>query len=198
MKGIGKYKLLGETRDDAAGECLDKVARILGLEYPGGPAIAAETAKLPITNYKLPINLPRPMINQENYDFSFSGLKTAALYHYKSQFPKVRQSRKYIQEMAREIQQAIIDVLISKTIRAAKEYKAKSIMIGGGVSANKELRKQIKKTIKEKLPLSTLYIPPSKFCTDNAAMVGVAGYFGWLSGKQKSAVKIKANANLTL
>jgi N6-L-threonylcarbamoyladenine synthase len=102
MKNFGKYKILGETRDDAAGECLDKVARILGLGYPGGPAIAAEAAKFEIRNPKFEISLPRPMIYQKNYDFSFSGLKTAVLYDFKSRSLKVRKSKKYIQEMAAE------------------------------------------------------------------------------------------------
>ncbi|PIZ89669.1 MAG: tRNA (adenosine(37)-N6)-threonylcarbamoyltransferase complex transferase subunit TsaD, partial [Candidatus Nealsonbacteria bacterium CG_4_10_14_0_2_um_filter_37_10] len=142
MKAIGKYKLIGETRDDAAGECFDKVARILGLGYPGGPAIDAEAATLNLKPLTLNLRLPRPMIYQKNYDFSFSGLKTAVLYDFRKQKPKIRKSREYIREMCREAQQAIIDVLIRKTIKAAKDYKAKSIILGGGVAANDELRRQ--------------------------------------------------------
>jgi N6-L-threonylcarbamoyladenine synthase len=181
VKDIGRYKILGETRDDAAGECFDKVARILGLGYPGGPAIAAEAAK--ITNYKLQIKnkLPRPMINQKNYDFSFSGLKTAVLYKHKS--------KKYVKEMCREVQQAIIDVLIKKTIKAAKDYRVKTIILGGGVSANKELRKQFKSKWEH-----NLLVPLKEFSTDNAVMTGIAGYFG----KPKDWQKIKADANLRI
>ena len=181
MRDIGKYKILGETRDDAAGECFDKVARILGLGYPGGPAIAAEAAK--ITNSKLQITnkLPRPMINQKNYDFSFSGLKTAVLYKHKD--------KKYVKEMCREVQQAIIDVLIKKTIKAAKDYKAKTIILGGGVSANKELRKQFKSKWEH-----NLLVPLKEFSTDNAVMTGIAGHFG----KPKDWQKIKADANLRI
>jgi len=157
MKNIGKYKILGETRDDAAGECFDKTARILGLGYPGGPAIASEATKL-AENSSLPtggelfsVKLPRPMLNTKDYDFSFSGLKTAVLYNFKKQPVKVRKSKKYIQEMCYEIQQAIIDVLIKKTIKAAKSYKAKTIILGGGVTANRELRKQFKSNVKHQM-----------------------------------------------
>lgn len=196
MRDFGKYKILGETRDDAAGECFDKVAKILGLEYPGGPAIAIEASK---TNRDpSSVSLPRPMIKQKNYDFSFSGLKTAVLYNFKTQPQKIRKSKKYIREMCKETQQAIIDVLVKKTIKAAKDYKAKSIILGGGVSANKELRKQFQQRIqKEKLSFR-FQVPSFKFCTDNAVMIGIAGYFNWLKKKTKPWQKIKADANLRI
>ncbi|MDD3399990.1 MAG: tRNA (adenosine(37)-N6)-threonylcarbamoyltransferase complex transferase subunit TsaD, partial [Candidatus Pacebacteria bacterium] len=107
MKKIGRYQLIGETRDDAAGECFDKVARILGMGYPGGPLIAKAAAEF--NGKKSSVELPRPMIHQKNYNFSFSGLKTAVLYNYKSQPSKVRKSKEYIREMAFETQEAIID-----------------------------------------------------------------------------------------
>ncbi len=185
MRDIGKYKILGETRDDAAGECFDKTARILGLGYPGGPAIEREAHKLQTTNYKLQTNLPRPMLNQKNYDFSFSGLKTAVLYS---------KDKKNIPAMCREIQKAIIDVLIKKTIKAAKDYKVKTIILGGGVSVNKELRKQFIKNCKLKIKNSNFLVPPKNLCTDNAVMTGIAGYFG----KPKNWQKIKADANLRI
>jgi len=190
MRDFGKYKILGETRDDAAGECFDKVARILGLGYPGGPAIAREARKLQTTNYKLQTKLPRPMINQKNYDFSFSGLKTAVLYRHKG--------KKYVKEMCKEVQQAIIDVLIKKTIKAAKDYRVKTIILGGGVSANDELRKQFAyklKTINYKL---NFLVPSKEFSTDNAVMTGITGYFNWLKKKTKPWQKIKADANLRI
>ena len=188
IKDIGKYEILGETRDDAAGECFDKVARILGLGYPGGPKIAVEAAKLPITNYQLPIKLPRPMINTKDYDFSFSGLKTAALYNFKNQPVKIRKSKKYISEMCKEVQQAVIDVLIKKTIKAAREYGIKTIILGGGVTANTELRKQFKKKFKN------ILIPSQKLSADNAVMIAVAGYYN----KPKNLKSIKADANLRI
>jgi len=187
MKGIGKYKLIGETRDDAAGECFDKTARILGLGYPGGPVIAEMAKKLKIKNYKLKISLPRPMIGQKNYDFSFSGLKTAVLYKAKEgNYDKI--------EMCREIQQAIIDVLIHKTIKAARDFKVKSIILGGGVAANDELRKQFKLKIKNyKLKIEFL-VPPEILCTDNGAMVALTAYLH----RSKTAKNLEADSNLRI
>jgi N6-L-threonylcarbamoyladenine synthase len=163
----------------------------LGLRYPGGPAIAAEAAK--ITNYLPTDKLPRPMIFQKNYDFSFSGLKTAVLYNYRKQKPKTRKSKRYIQEMCKEVQQAVIDVLIKKTVRAAKEYNIKTIILGGGVSANEELRKQFKSQWK-----GNFLIPERKFSTDNAVMTAITGYHNYLQGKIKKPEKIKADANLRI
>ena len=116
MKRIGKYKILGETRDDAAGECFDKATKILGLGYPGGLIISPLASKF--VGSPTSHNLPRPMINTKDYDFSFSGLKTAVLYHHRKQPLKTQKSKIYIQEMCSEIQQAVIDVLIKKTIKA--------------------------------------------------------------------------------
>jgi len=197
MTNIGKYKILGETRDDAAGECFDKVARILGLGYPGGPAIERQAATLNLKPLTLNLRLPRPMIHQKNYDFSFSGLKTAVLYEVKGERFKVKDKR-YIQEMCFEVQQAIIDVLIQKTLKAAKEYKAKSIILGGGVTANNELRKQFQKKCSSPGDEHLLLVPAKKYCTDNAVMVGVSAYFHFLKGEKSDFEKIKANANLRL
>jgi N6-L-threonylcarbamoyladenine synthase len=198
MKKFGKYKILGETRDDAAGECFDKVARILGLGYPGGPVIAAEAAKLKIKNLKLKIKLPRPMINQKNFDFSFSGLKTAVLYDFKSRPQKVGESKEYIQTIAAELQQAIVDVLINKTLRAAREFNTKSVILGGGVVANNELRRQFREKIKKELPHTKYLIPDIKFCTDNAVMVGITAYSHYLRGERRDWKRIMVDANLTL
>jgi N6-L-threonylcarbamoyladenine synthase len=196
MKGIGQYKLIGETRDDAAGECFDKAARILGLGYPGGPQIATKAAKCKIQNTRYKIQLPRPMIYQKNYDFSFSGLKTAVLYNFRSQVPEVRKSKDYIREMCKEIQQAIIDVLIRKTIRAAKDFRVKSIILGGGVVANDELRKQLKEKVEKEIPNTKYLIPDTEYCTDNAAMIALTAYFH--KNKTKSTNRIKADANLKI
>lgn len=200
MKGVGRYQILGETRDDAAGECFDKTARILGLAYPGGPIIsklAGDQALIqdPVPD-KLKINLPRPMIYQKNYDFSFSGLKTAVLYDFKSRTDKIRKSKEYIQKMALEIQQSIIDVLINKTLRSAKDYGAKSIILGGGVVANKELIRQFRRSIEKQKIKTNLLAPEQSLCTDNALMTAVAGFFQ--SSKRKKWKIIKANANLKI
>ncbi len=212
MKNIGNYKILGETRDDAAGECFDKVAKLLNLGYPGGPKIAEQA-----TNFRPEADppragnfqLPRPMINHKNYDFSFSGLKTAVLYLVKSQISNLPglakrsgagKSQKFIQELCHETQQAIIDVLIEKTLRAAKEYKAKTIILTGGVAANEELRNQL--NVKCQLLRVNFLVPPKNLCTDNGAMVAMAGYFGArrhpASRDKYSWRKIKADANLRI
>lgn len=195
MKSYGQYKIIGETRDDAAGECFDKVARILGLSYPGGPAIAKE-AKFKVESLKSKVKLPRPMIYQKNYDFSFSGLKTAVLYNFRSQKPKIRKSKEYIRAVCTDTQQAIIDVLIHKTIKATRDYKVKTIILGGGVTANEQLRKQFKvQSLKFKV---NFLVPPKNLCTDNAAMIAVAAYFHWLKGEKERPEKIEVNANLGL
>ncbi len=180
-KRQGAYAIIGETRDDAAGEMLDKCSRLLGLGYPGGPAVAAAAALAMPTGRQagkpaISIKLPRPMIHSHDYDFSFSGLKTAVLYDYRSRKVAVRKSKPYIRAMCFELQQAMIDVLVAKTLAAAREYGVKSLLLGGGVSANKELRKQITEKIKAQLPGVSLHMPPPEFCTDNGVMAAFAGY----------------------
>ncbi|MDO8474193.1 MAG: tRNA (adenosine(37)-N6)-threonylcarbamoyltransferase complex transferase subunit TsaD [bacterium] len=194
VSALGKYKLLGETRDDAAGECFDKTARVLGLPYPGGPAISQQAQLCETNIYKL--RLPRPMISTKDYDFSFSGLKTAVLYDWKSRSKKVRESTVYTQEMAKEIQKAIIEVLVQKTLKAAHRYSAKAIILGGGVGANKLLRNTLLKETK-KFGMRFLVAPP-EFCTDNGAMIAVAGYATWLRSGFKKHKHIEAQPNLSL
>jgi N6-L-threonylcarbamoyladenine synthase len=194
MKNFDQYEIIGETRDDAAGECFDKTARTLGLSYPGGPAIAAEAAKFDIRNSKFEIRLPRPMIHSKNYDFSFSGLKTAVLYHFKKQSSKTKRSKKYIQAMAHEIQNAINDVLVKKTIKAAEDFGVKTIILAGGVAANEELREKLK-TFSSESKINFL-VPPRKFCTDNAAMIAVTAFFQ--QNEKKNWQDLKAEANLRI
>ncbi|MDD4897424.1 MAG: tRNA (adenosine(37)-N6)-threonylcarbamoyltransferase complex transferase subunit TsaD [Candidatus Pacebacteria bacterium] len=189
MNKIGKYKTIGETRDDAAGECFDKTARILGLSYPGGPSIAKEAAKKE-KEKKFSICLPRPMINSKDYDFSFSGLKTAVLY--KTKEDKKLINSDYKREMAREIQQAIIDVLIKKTLRAARDFKVKTIILGGGVSANNELRKQMKLKAKG----FNFFVPEKRFTGDNGAMIGFAAFLKKEKGKDWKKAKVNANLKI--
>jgi len=174
-----KYELLGETRDDAAGEAFDKVSKILDLGYPGGPAISkiAETSNS--SDLKLEIKLPRPMLDSKNYDMSFSGLKTAVLY--KWQELKETLNKKDLEKskvlVAKEFQQSVVDVLITKTLKAVKEYKAKTLVIGGGVSANKLLRSAFDKNIKETLPSVEFLVPELSMTGDNAAMIAQAAYY---------------------
>lgn len=192
MEDIGKYKLIGETKDDAAGECFDKTARILGLPYPGGPAISKKAKEFKAKKYG--ISLPRPMIYEKNFDFSFSGLKTAVLYDFKKRTEKERSSKEYVIEMAHEIQRAIIDVLVAKTIKAAKASGARSVILGGGVSANKEIIKEFKKVCKkEKM---NCIVPLPRFSTDNASMIGLTAL---ISPKKKIPYqKLKPNSNLKI
>ena len=195
VKDIGKYQMIGETRDDAAGECFDKTARILGLPYPGGPAVAAAAALA--GKPAIGIKLPRPMMHTKDYDFSFSGLKTAVLYDYKARPEQERQSKEYIQEMAAEIQQSVIDVLVHKTIKATEEFGAKSVILGGGVSANSELRKQLGQKAKD-LGIELL-APPKNLSTDNGLMIALAGYFTYKADSyEKNFEKIEATPNLRI
>jgi len=193
IKDWMKYEKIGQTRDDAAGEAFDKVARILELPYPGGPEIS-KLAQIGDDISKL--ELPRPMLNSDNFDFSFSGLKTAVLYMVKNISELTPKTRAAI---AKEFQQAAIDVLVSKTIKAARTYMVKTIIMGGGVSANKELREQLKTAIEKKLPNTEYRIPDMEYTGDNAAMIAVAGYFNFLDkGAYKNPLRIKAQGNLSL
>jgi N6-L-threonylcarbamoyladenine synthase len=191
MKNHGKYQLLGETRDDAAGEAFDKVAKLLGLGYPGGPIISQRAQK----GNPQTFDLPRPMINSKDFDFSFSGLKTAVLYEVKK---GEKLSPKYINDMAASFQQAAIDVLVRKTIKAAKTYKTKTVLLSGGVAANQELRQQMTQVIKKELPQVEFQIPDISLCTDNAAMIATAAYYKKKPTSKQSWLRIAADANLKL
>ncbi len=205
MKKLGKYEIIGETRDDAAGECFDKTARVLGLGYPGGPAIAEKAKEWELSGKKPTIKLPRPMANTNDYDFSFSGLKTAVLYEVKnrygdaplrSAFSRTTEGRQYIEQMCAEIQQAAIDILLKKTMNATINYGAKSIILGGGVTANQELRRQLQERIQKLIPNVKLLAPEAKYSTDNGLMIAIAAY-----SKLKSATswkKIEVDANLRI
>ncbi|MBI2607362.1 MAG: tRNA (adenosine(37)-N6)-threonylcarbamoyltransferase complex transferase subunit TsaD [Candidatus Doudnabacteria bacterium] len=178
MRGHGQYKIIGETVDDAAGEAFDKTARLLGLPYPGGPHLS----KLAKNGNPHAFKFPRPMINSDDLNFSFSGLKTAVLYEVQkldSRFRGNGQRGKLKANLAASVQQAIVDVLIAKTEQAIKKYQPKTIMLGGGVAANDLLRARYKLLAKSyQLSVS---IPPLKYCTDNAAMIGLAAHYKLLT-----------------
>lgn len=203
MRNFENFKKIGQTLDDAAGECFDKTAKILGLGYPGGPSVAYEATKIKNKKQNIKnIELPRPMINSGDFNFSFSGLKTAVLY--KTRELGNSQTHKHIPEICAETQQAIIDVLISKTIEAVQKFGAKSIILGGGVVANQELRRQFAEKVKREIPNSLFLIPNSNLCTDNAAMAAAAGYFKLIKTPKKDWLKkfdwqkIKADPNLEI
>ena len=229
------YKVIGETQDDAAGEAFDKVAKILGLGYPGGPIISKYADEYVKKNN---INLeeidaqphdtsakkffPRPMINKPGYDFSFSGLKTAVLYYCQKNDISAQEAK---EQVAFEFQEAVVDVLVTKTIRALKKYPAESISLAGGVAANTRLRAKLQNAVErasnpEDSGLETLpcrqaglseqkinfYMPPISLTGDNAVMIAVAGFYEYLYYKQNNSLdelhnnwtNLDADANLKL
>jgi len=227
--GKHTYKKIGQTRDDASGEAFDKVARMLELPYPGGPEIS-KLAEIERKNSALgrlgsatarargifqqknirasqstflsDIILPRPMIYTKDYDFSFSGLKTAVLYlirDLKEKNPNILNDIKIKQIIAREFEDAVIETLVYKTIKAIKQYKIKTLIVGGGVSANKYLQEILKKTVKKEKLETKIHFPSKSLTGDNALMIGIAGYFQYKNKKiVKNLDKIKAEGNLSL
>ncbi len=186
---LGEYEILGRTRDDAAGEAFDKVARVLGLPYPGGPQIE----KLAKKGNQDAIFFPRGLLEKGNLDFSFSGLKTAAL-NYLNQ-AKQKDQEVALEDFAASFQWAIIDVLTQKLMAAAKDHKVEQVVLSGGVAANSTFRNHVEAKVKE-AGMELLY-PPVHLCTDNAAMIGSAGYFSYLAGKLSNN-SLNAVANLRL
>jgi N6-L-threonylcarbamoyladenine synthase len=189
QKNEGHYEVLGTTVDDAAGEAFDKVAKLLELPYPGGPQISklAEEGKDTIP-------FPRPMAQSKDYNFSFSGLKTAVLYHLKETYPPKTTNKKtnlhsyhygYLPlkekaNIARSFEEAVVDVLVTKALRACKQYTCKTISLSGGVAANKRLRATLKsKCVENDLDF---IVPDFRLCTDNAEMIAIASYFKLRNG----------------
>lgn len=188
MKEHGNYEVIGETRDDAAGEAYDKVARMLKLPYPGGPQIDRLAAIGEET-----IDFPRAWLEDNSYDFSFSGLKSAVIN--KIHNAKQRGEQLKDEDIAASFQASVIDVLTKKTVRAAKEFNVKQVIVAGGVAANKALRAELETQFKTlEIPL---VIPPLKLCTDNAAMIAAAGAISYEQGK-RSGLDLNANASLVL
>ncbi|MBC1975007.1 tRNA (adenosine(37)-N6)-threonylcarbamoyltransferase complex transferase subunit TsaD [Listeria booriae] len=168
MREHGRFDIIGETRDDAAGEAYDKVARTLGLTYPGGVQID----KLAATGEDS-FHFPRAMMDDASYDFSFSGLKSSFI----NTVHNLRQKEMALNEadLAASFQASVVDVLVAKTIRAAKEYDVKQLFLAGGVAANRGLRERLTEQVASELPDVTLIIPPLSLCGDNAAMIAAAG-----------------------
>ncbi len=220
IKNHGQYKLLGRTRDDAAGECFDKAGKMLGLPYPGGPEISKRAAK----GNPLAFNLPRPMLAEPGFEFSFSGLKNAIRLlieelENKKMLPRGRPRRprgplyldnrvqgvsppqkagskqQLIDDLCASIEHAIVDVLAQKSLSAVAKYKPKTFILAGGVAANNKLRQ----TLSDALPKSTRFLlPENQYCMDNAVMIAVAGYF---QAKRKKFIKydkLKAKADWEL
>lgn len=194
IKNWMQYKVLGQTRDDAAGEAFDKVARMLGLPYPGGPQISklATTVRAK-KNPKLSIAaLPRPMISSGDLDFSFSGLKTAVLYmlqKIEKVTPKIKQ------DIAYEFENAVTDVLVKKSLSALKQTGSRILIVGGGVSANANIREELAQACHN--AGVTLYLPERKLSTDNALMIATTAYYHIVAGK-KPKKTIIADGNWSL
>ena len=177
------YEILGETEDDAVGEAFDKVAKMLGLPYPGGPEIArrADAFRKSIAfslHSSATFSFPRPMKESGDYRFSFSGLKTAVLYFLKKHASQ-KQEETFIHTVCYEFQEAALDVLLEKTRRALTEHRPKTAIIAGGVSANTELRRRMSEMVAQEFPETQFPMPPFKYSLDNAAMIGAAALFRW-------------------
>ena len=196
MQGHGRYRLLGSTLDDAAGEAFDKVARLLNLGFPGGPAIQ----RVAQAGNPRRFDLPRPLLHHEEhrFNFSFSGLKTAVL-------NLVRQLEQegvdltnadIVADIAAAFQTAVADVLVHKTLDAAQAYGAHQVCICGGVSANAQLRAEAERACRSRN--LSLYIPPLFLCTDNAAMIGAAAFYGLQTASAHHDLKVDVFANLPL
>ncbi|TDL31211.1 tRNA (adenosine(37)-N6)-threonylcarbamoyltransferase complex transferase subunit TsaD [Jeotgalibacillus sp. S-D1] len=189
MKEHGSFEVIGETRDDAAGEAYDKVARTLGLPYPGGPHIDRLAQE-----GKPSVKLPRAWLEEGSYDFSFSGLKSSVI----NTLHNAEQRGEEIdpKDLAASFQESVIEVLVTKAERAVKEYKAEQLLLAGGVAANKGLRQRLEETFGDAGSIE-LIIPPLSLCTDNAAMIAAAGTISFEQGK-RSGYALNANPGLEL
>lgn len=189
MNNHGKYELLGQTQDDAVGEAYDKVARAMGLGYPGGPLID----QLSRNGNPESLYLPRAWLDKDGFDFSFSGLKTAVLNHLNHAAQKGEQINKA--DLAASFQTSVIEVLVEKTVRAAKKNKLSTVLLAGGVAANSLLREELQKRCSNEG--LQLFYPSLEYCTDNAAMIASAGYHRFIQGN-RAGWNLNAIPNLKL
>ncbi|PFG02792.1 tRNA (adenosine(37)-N6)-threonylcarbamoyltransferase complex transferase subunit TsaD [Bacillus sp. es.036] len=188
MPSEGEFEVIGETRDDAAGEAYDKVARTLQLPYPGGPHIDRLAAE-----GEPSVRLPRAWLEKGSYDFSFSGLKSAVINTVHN--AKQRNEELKPEDLAASFQASVVEVLVTKTLRAAEEYGVKQVLLAGGVAANKGLRSSLIEAFEGSG--RELVIPPLYYCTDNAAMIAAAGTIAYRKGK-RSSLQLNANPGLEL
>lgn len=185
MKRHLNYQLLGSTRDDAVGEAFDKSAKLLGLPYPGGP----ELSKLALSGKRDAVAFPRAMLKHDNFDFSFAGLKTAVAL-------EVERHRTSPADVAASFEQAAVDTLIEKTVRAVARYAPKTVALAGGVAANLPLRQALRETIPDRFPNVSVLEPDLQFTTDNAAMIAAAGAVRVLTKKVRSRIVVTPRPEL--
>ncbi len=181
MKDHCQFTRLGGTLDDAAGEAFDKVANLLKLGYPGGPVVSRRALRGDPEKF----HFPRALINQANYDFSFSGIKTAVIYRVRELTKKNKLNPSQINDLCASFQQAVVDVLVAKSLKAISAYRIKSFVLAGGVAANKLLRETMRAKITHQSPTVRYYQPRLEYCADNAAMIGAAAYFMQRKSKNK-------------
>lgn len=194
MKEWMKYEKIGETRDDAVGEAFDKTARLLDIPYPGGPTLSNMAAEARSNGEPDLYLFPRPMINSDDLDFSFSGLKTAV---------RMKITDKDLTEddkksIARGFEDAVTDVLVAKTRSALSKYKIRTLIVGGGVSANTYIREQLRQLLEAEFPNTSLLLPPPESATDNAMMIALAGYFHAIKSEYIASEDLVANGTKQL
>lgn len=193
VRNIGDYEIIGKTRDDAVGEAFDKVARMMDLPYPGGPEISKLAEQF---SDKKKFELPRPMMHTKDYDFSFSGLKTAVLYYIQSLEETISDEKK--QEIAYEFQNAVSDVLVYKTKKAMIEFGIQTLIVAGGVSANKKIISDLQTMVEQEFPETQFLAPAKELTGDNALMIALAGYFKIQKNPDADYGDIRAVGNLGL
>jgi N6-L-threonylcarbamoyladenine synthase len=195
--GGKQYEIIGESVDDAVGEAFDKVARMLGLPYPGGPQISKLAEEERAKEEKSGFSLPRPMLKSKDFNFSFSGLKTAVLYLIKNLGGLENINEKTKSKIALEFENAAIECLVYKTAKALETYKIKTLIVAGGVAANKYLKNEMQKLVKRKIKL---FFPTKELAGDNSLMIGIAGYLNYIKNNKKvpKIDSIKATGSLRL
>ncbi|MBL1434310.1 tRNA (adenosine(37)-N6)-threonylcarbamoyltransferase complex transferase subunit TsaD [Candidatus Wolfebacteria bacterium] len=193
MKEWLSYELIGQTRDDAVGEAFDKVARMIDLPYPGGPEISKLAELVRKEGGKEVFSFPRPMLHSKDCDFSFAGLKTSVLYTLKDIENVTEEDKKNI---AHSFENAVTEVLVKKTLQAIEDHGVQTLVLGGGVSANHHIRRVFEETITNKHSGVSLFLPEPKLTTDNAIMIGIAGFYRAL--RKEFADEISADSNLSV
>jgi N6-L-threonylcarbamoyladenine synthase len=195
MEDWTKYKVIGETRDDAVGEAFDKSARMLGLPYPGGPEISARARSARAKNLPLFKEFPRPMLDADNLDFSFSGLKTAVRYA----IAERTLTDDEVSAVARDFEDAVTEVLLKKSRRAIDTHGVQTLIVGGGVSANTHIRDTFTSFFEKEHPHLSVHFPPQKLSTDNSVMIALAGHAHTKSALTHTQFEnIRADGNLSI